>query len=209
MSLWTLILIALGLSADAFAVAVGKGLSMPNLSRRGALMIAVAFGAFQGLMPVLGWLLGSGLEGYITTVDHWIAFGLLAAVGARMLHDARQPHDEAQAEAPVVAGNGMPTRSPVPSGPRSRTHVSARELLALALATSIDALAVGIGFAFLDVKILPAAGLIAVITFGLAVVGVRLGRAAGARWQAAAEAVGGLVLILIGLKILLDHLHVL
>jgi putative Mn2+ efflux pump MntP len=218
MSLWTLTLIALGVSADAFAVAVGKGLTMPRLSRRGAVLIAVAFGAFQGLMPLLGWLLGSGLEGSIESVDHWIAFGLLAAVGGKMLHEAVHDDDLAADPEPVrlrepVApdGSGVAARAGEvrPSPGRLRASVPARELVLLSVATSVDALAVGISFAFLEVRIGSAVLLIALVTFALSLVGVAVGRAAGARWRQPAEVCGGLVLIGIGTKILLEHLHVL
>ena len=218
MSLWTLTLIALGVAADAFAVAVGKGLTMPRLSRRGAVLIAVMFGTFQGLMPLLGWLLGTGLEGSIERVDHWIAFGLLAAVGLKMLREALLDDDLADEPEPVLLrepvapdGSGFAVRPDAvrPSPGRSRASVPARELVLLSVATSVDALAVGISFAFLEVSIGPAVALIALVTFALSLVGVAVGRAAGARWRRPAEVCGGLVLLGIGTKILLEHLHLL
>lgn len=218
MSFWTLTLIALGVAADAFAVAVGKGLTMPRLSRRGAVLIAAMFGAFQGLMPLLGWLLGTGLEGSIESIDHWIAFGLLAAVGGKMLHEALGDDDLATDHEPVPArepvapdGSGFAGRpEPVrPSPSRLRAQVPTRELVLLSVATSVDALAVGISFAFLEVSIGPAVALIALVTFGLSLAGVAVGRAAGARWRRPAEVCGGVVLIGIGTKILLEHLAVL
>jgi putative Mn2+ efflux pump MntP len=187
MALGTLLLIALGVSADAFAVAVGKGLGLRRLQLRTALRIAVLFGLFQGVMPLVGWLLGSQLERWITSVDHWIAFGLLALVGGRMVHEALAGGDE-----PAEAASGL----------------GWRELLVLAVATSIDALAVGISFAFLDVDVLAAAGLIALVTFVVCLAGVYVGSRAGARLRGPAEVAGGLVLIAIGLRILLDHLGV-
>ena len=217
MSLWTLTLIAVGVSADAFAVAVGKGLTMPRLSRRGAVLIAVMFGAFQGLMPLLGWALGTGLEGSIESVDHWIAFGLLGAVGAKMLREALVG-DGAAGEVEVlpvrerVAPDGSPLAAPLApaaSAARLRESVPARELTVLSVATSIDALAVGVSFAFLEVGVGTAVLLIAVVTFALSLVGVAVGRAAGARWRKPAEVCGGVILIGIGTKILLEHLHVL
>ena len=213
MSLWTLTLIAVGLSADAFAVALGKGLTMPRLSRRGAVLIAALFGAFQGLMPLVGWVLGSSLESSIERVDHWIAFGLLSAVGTKMLRDALS--NDADAEVvevrEPVAPDGSPlarSAGPVPDG-RLRESVPARELVLLSVATSIDALAVGISLAFLDVSIGLAVTTIAVVTFCLSLAGVAVGRAAGARWRLPAEVAGGLILIGMGVKILLEHLHVL
>ena len=185
MSLLTLVLVALGVSADAFAVAVGKGLQMRRLHLGHAATIAGAFGLFQGVMPLLGYLVGSQLERVITSFDHWVAFALLAGVGGKMLLDARA-EDEAAATAD--------------------SELDWRELLVLSVATSIDALAVGIGFAFLPVSIVPAVLLIGVTTAVLAFGGVLLGHRAGARWRRPAAAAGGLVLIGIGVKILVDHL---
>ena len=184
MSALTLVLVALGVSADAFAVAVGKGLERRRRDLRQALVVAAVFGAFQAGMPLLGWFVGSELEDLVTSVDHWVAFVLLAAVGGRMLHEAL-----------TADGTVAPPRG-----------IGWRELLVLALATSVDALAVGITFAFLPLRILPAVLLIgattAVVSFG----GVLLGQRAGARWRRPAELAGGVVLIGIGVKILLDHL---
>lgn len=188
MSLLTLFLIALGVSADAFAVAVGKGLHMRRLRMADAVLLALTFGVFQALMPTIGWLLGTGFADKVTAVDHWIAFGLLAAIGAKMIWEAFQDDDEEESEEP---------RIPI------------REMLILGVATSIDALAVGIGFAFLDVSILGAVILIGVTTFVISLAGVAIGHRAGARYQGPAEVVGGLILIVIGLRILLDHLGVL
>lgn len=188
MSVLTLLLIAVGVSADAFAVALAKGLQLRALRARDALALAVTFGLFQALMPLLGWLLGSGLRDYIVAVDHWIAFALLALIGAKMIWDAFHPDDDDDA---ASAG------------------VSARELLVLGVATSIDALAVGISFAFLETPILGAVTLIGVTTFSLTLVGVYVGHRAGTRYRTPATVVGGAILILIGLRILLDHLGVL
>lgn len=193
MSLVTLLLTALGLAADAFAVSVAKGMRMRHLIIKPALLIAVTFGAFQGLMPVIGWLLGSRLTDLIQPWDHWIAFGLLAAIGAKMMWEARTgvaPGDDAG-----VAAAGQATFT-----------VGTRELLVLGVATSIDALAVGVSFAFLDVSIWMAALVIAAVTFALSMLGIRLGHHAG-KWLArGAELAGGVVLIGIGVKILVDHL---
>lgn len=196
MSILTLLLIALGVSADAFAVSVGKGLGMRRFHARTALAIAVSFGLAQALMPLLGWLLGSQLERFITQLDHWIAFGLLAAVGGKMLR-------EAFADEQDVENQG---RAPTDATGSSRVLIAPRELLVLSVATSIDALAVGISLAFLDVNIVAAATLIGVVTALLSLAGVVIGQRAGARFRRPAEVVGGLVLIGIGLKILFDHL---
>ncbi len=194
MSTVTLLIIALGVSADAFAVAVGKGLSMPRLHLRTAASIAIAFGLAQALMPLFGWLLGTQLEQFITPVDHWVAFGLLALVGGRMLREALRSED--------LPGEGTGSSNVV-------MLVSPRELLVLAVATSIDALAVGISLALVEVNIVAAVILIGAVTCALSLAGVALGQRAGARFRGPAEIAGGLVLIGMGVKILLDGLGVL
>lgn len=193
MSLPALLLVAFGVSADAFAVAVGKGLGMRRLHRRTAMVLAVAFGSAQGLMTLLGWVLASQLQRFITSFDHWVAFGLLALVGLRMLREA-------------VTGHAAETAETGAQGGGTGLLIRPRELLMLAVATSIDALAIGISLAIVDVSILLAAALIGAVTFGVCLAGVALGYRAGARWRRPAEAVGGLILIGIGLTILLDHL---
>ena len=186
MSLWTLMLIALGVSADAFAVSLGKGLQMRRLRAGDALALAVTFGLFQALMPLIGWLLGTRLQGYVTEIDHWVAFGLLSLIGVKMLWEALRANDDEASQ------DGIPLR----------------ELLVLGVATSIDALAVGISFAFLEVDIVGAAATIGVATFGVSLAGVVIGHRAGTRFRGPAEIAGGLILILIGLRILLDHLGI-
>ena len=180
-----LLLIAVGLSMDAFAVSVCKGLSVKELKGRHVLLAGLYFGGFQALMPVIGWLLGYRFESLITEIDHWIAFLLLALIGGNMIRESFSEDEELNDDFGV------------------------KTMLLLAVATSIDALAVGITFAFLSVKILPAAGTIGLTTFLLSGVGVLIGRAFGARWKSGAERAGGLILILIGLKILLEHLGIL
>ncbi|SDB98795.1 Putative Mn2+ efflux pump MntP [Sanguibacter gelidistatuariae] len=187
MSFWPLFLIALGVSADAFAVALGKGLHMKKFNLRHAIIIAVTFGLFQAVMPLLGWLLGTQLSDYITSIDHWVAFGLLAGIGGKMLWEAFSSHEDTEKDSDAL---------------------DVRELLVLAVATSIDALAVGISFAFLSVSIGGAATLIGVTTMVTAFVGIVLGRRMGARFGAPAEIAGGLILCFIGLHILLEHLGV-
>lgn len=190
MGIVELALIAVGLSMDAFAVSVCKGLGMKGLDMGQALVIALFFGGFQALMPLAGWALGSGFQSYIEPVDHWIAFALLAFIGGKMLYDAFHEEDGDE----PVAGEAA--------------RLDLKEILMLAIATSIDALAVGVSFAFLQVDIVPAISLIGVITFALSLVGVAAGHQFGARFEKPATIVGGLVLILIGLKILLEHLGV-
>ena len=182
-----LFLIAVGLSMDAFAVSVCKGLCMKRLDMRQALVIALFFGGFQGLMPLLGWALGTQFERYITPVDHWIAFGLLALIGGKMLWDAFHEDDD-DLSCPADG------------------RLDLRELVMLAIATSIDALAVGITFAFLGVNIWVAITIIGVTTFVLSLVGVVVGNQFGSRFEKPATIAGGIVLILIGLKILIEHL---
>ena len=181
-----LFFLAVGLSMDAFAVSVCKGLALGKVSLGRACVPGLWFGGFQGLMPLLGWLLGSRFAQYITSVDHLIAFGLLVFLGANMLREARAGESEG---ASASLGFG--------------------EMLALAVATSIDALAVGITFAFLAVEILPAVACIAGTTFVLSAVGVKLGGLFGLRYRAKAQSLGGLILILLGVKILLEGLHLL
>jgi putative Mn2+ efflux pump MntP len=180
----TLFLIAIGVSADAFAVALGRGLQMKRLAAGSLLALAVTFGLFQALMPVIGWAVASRFAEYVTGVDHWIAFGLLLVIGGKMIWEAIGSHDDEE------TGDG---------------RIGVAELLLLGVATSIDALAVGISFAFLDVPILAAVVLIGVTTFALTAVGVLIGHRVGVRFRGPAEIVGGLVLIGIGVRIVLDH----
>jgi putative Mn2+ efflux pump MntP len=187
MSAWTLFLIALGVAADAFAVSLGKGLQMRRLRGGDAVAIATTFGVFQALMPLLGWFLGSRFRDSITSVDHWVAFGLLVAIGGKMIWEAL--HHDAPEEG-------------------EEQRIGIRELLVLGVATSIDALAVGITMAFLDVAIGAAVVLIGATTFVLSLVGVYLGHRAGVRFRGPAEVVGGLILIAIGFRVLLDHVGV-
>ena len=184
-----LFLIGVGLSMDAFAVSVCKGLGMSRLNIRQATIISLFFGGFQALMPLIGWALGSQLADLITPIDHWIAFALLAFVGGKMLWDAFHEDDEQGEEA-------------------QDAKLDLKELIMLAIATSIDALAVGITFAFLGVNIVWAIAVIGVTTFVLSVVGVAVGHVFGARYEKGATIAGGIVLILIGCKILLEHLGI-
>lgn len=185
-----LFLIGVGLSMDAFAVSICRGLCMPRINWRHAGVIALFFGGFQALMPTLGWLLGSQFAGYIQSFDHWVAFVLLALIGFNMAREALSPEDEEEACA-------------------VETRLDLRQLFLLAVATSIDALAVGVTFAFLDVKVGPAAAIIGCTTFVLSLAGVAVGNFFGARYKKRAELTGGVILILLGLKILLEHLGVL
>ena len=181
-----LFLIAVGLSMDAFAVSVCKGLSTQTLQRRHYLIVGAWFGGFQALMPTLGYLLGSAFGQYITSVDHWVAFILLAVIGANMIKESFSKEEEC----------------PNPD-------LDVKNMVLLAIATSIDALAVGVTFAFLNVDILPAVSFIGSVTFFLSVAGVKAGNAFGCRYKSKAELAGGAILILMGFKILLEHLGIL
>lgn len=187
MTFFELFLIGIGLSMDAFAVSICKGLSMQKIDKKYTLCIGLFFGGFQALMPLTGYLLGSRFSGYIERFDHWIAFVLLALIGFNMIKESREEEEE---EKPYAG-------------------VNFKELLILAVATSIDALAVGVSFAFLGVRIAPAVTLIGCTTFVLTLAGVWVGNLFGSRYKSRAELTGGIILILIGVKILLEHLGVL
>ena len=221
MSPITLLLTAFGLAADAFAVSVAKGMRMRRLILKPALAIALTFGAFQAVMPLIGWALGSRLTNLIQPWDHWIAFGLLAAIGAKMIWEAREGDEdgeeddaeasEAAADADGATGAAETEAATAPSDAlvtpaQPAFRIGKRELFLLGVATSIDALAVGVSFAFLDVRIWTAAAVIGVVTFAVAMVGIRIGHHAGKWLQRGAELAGGIVLIGIGVKILLEHL---
>lgn len=185
MTLLELFILAVGLSMDAMAVAICKGLSAPRLRPCHALVTGLYFGGFQALMPLVGFLLGRQFRDYILAVDHWIAFVLLCLIGGNMIKESFSGAEEVNCS------------------------FCPRAMLPMAVATSIDALAVGVTFAFLDVSIGPAVTFIGVITFALSVAGVYVGHLFGARFKSRAEFLGGLVLILMGTKILLEHLGVL
>ncbi len=182
MQLWELFLIALGLSADAFAVAICKGLSVRKLTFDKGALTGVYFGGFQALMPLIGFWLGSRFQNLITSIDHWIAFALLAIIGFNMLKESRSKAENLN------------------------SSFSVAEMIPLAVATSIDALAVGITFAFLEVDIWLAISIIGVTTFVLSFAGIYLGNSFGLKYKSKSECFGGIVLILMGIKILLEHL---
>ena len=190
MSLFSLFVIAVGLSMDAFAVAICKGLAMQKITLKKAAIVGLWFGGFQGLMPLIGYILGSQFEQYITSIDHWIAFVLLGLIGGSMIKEALEKKgcDE------CGCGNN------------DNGSLTAKAMFPLAVATSIDALAVGVTFAFLEVRILPAVSFIGVITFLLSALGVKIGSIFGTRYKSKAELAGGVILILLGIKILLEHL---
>lgn len=187
MGYFELLVIAVALSMDAFAVSLCQGLNMWKFNIPRALLVATFFGGFQALMPLIGFSLGIQFEQYITKCDHWLAFILLFFIGGKMLREGFSQVDEC-----FAFDNG----------------IDIKELLVLAIATSIDALAVGITFAFLQVAIIPSVLIIGLTTFTLSLMGVGIGNLFGARFRSKAEIAGGLVLMGIGLKILLEHLQI-
>ena len=190
MSIVELFLIGVGLSMDAFAVAICQGLCMPKLNLRHGGVIALYFGGFQALMPLIGCFLGSQFAGYIQSFDHWVAFVLLVFIGGNMIREALSPAEEESSSAVT-------------------NSLDKRELFMMAVATSIDALAIGVTFAFLEVSIVPAISIIGCTTFCLSLVGVVVGNFFGARYKKRAELTGGIILVLLGVKILLEHLGIL
>ena len=185
-----LLLIGVGLSMDAFAVSICQGLSMTKIKWGHALTVGLYFGGFQALMPFTGWMLGSQFAGRIQQYDHWAAFVLLVLIGGNMIREALSGEEDEAEDAAIGAG------------------LDHKKLFLMAIATSIDALAVGVTFAFLDTAILPAIGIIGTTTFFISVAGVVVGCWFGARYKKRAEITGGVILVLLGVKILLEHLGV-
>ena len=186
MGLIELFILAVGLSMDAFAVSVCKGLAMPKITVKKTLIVGLWFGGFQALMPAIGYLLGVQFRDQITSIDHWIAFILLGIIGANMIKEACSGDCEEENDS-----------------------LDIKTMFLLAVATSIDALAVGITFAFLNVHLLAAVSFIGVTTFTLSAIGVKIGNVFGTKYKSKAEFAGGVILILLGFKILLEHLGIL
>ena len=191
MSFIELFLIGVGLSMDAFAAAICQGLSMTRIKWGHALTVGLYFGGFQALMPFIGWMLGSQFAGRIQQYDHWIAFILLVLLGGNMIREALSGDEEDAAQA------------------ETDLRLDHKKLFLMAIATSIDALAIGVTFAFLETAILPAIGIIGCTTFLLSAIGVKVGALFGDKYRAPAERIGGIVLLLIGVKTLLTGLGVL
>lgn len=181
------LLIGIGLSMDAFAVSVCKGLGMSELNKKQMFIIASYFGGFQALMPFLGWMAGAKFSTYVSQYAHWIAFALLAVIGGKMMQEALSEKEDCC------------------ESDEKDKKLSHRELLMLAIATSIDALAVGISFAFLGVPIIDSIIIIGITTFIISIVGVVLGNLFGAKYKNKAEFAGGLILIAIGIKIVIEQ----
>lgn len=180
-----LIFLSIGLAMDAFAVAVCKGLSMKRMSWKNAIIIGLYFGIFQALMPLLGYILGVNFQSKITNIDHWIAFILLLGIGVNMIKEAFSNEKEETSDS-----------------------IKFKDMVILGIATSIDALAIGVTFAFLKVDIIISVSMIGIITFILSMIGVKIGNVFGAKYERGAQLVGGFILIFLGIKILLEHLGI-
>ena len=185
MSAVELLLLSIGLAMDAFAVSVCKGISMKKMNWKKAIIIGLYFGGFQALMPTIGYFLGSAFQSLITSIDHWIAFILLGIIGGGMIKEAFEDDKE-----------------------NVNDDVGFKTMIILAIATSIDALAVGITFAFLNVNLILAVSLIGIITFIISVIGTKIGNRFGDKYERKAEMVGGIILIFLGIKILLEHIGI-
>lgn len=186
MGVLEILLLGIGLAMDAFAVSICKGLSMKKMNWKNAIIIALYFGIFQAIMPMIGYFLGTTFESFVTTFDHWIAFILLVLIGGNMIKESFDNEDE-----------------------KKNDKVDFKTMIVLAIATSIDALAVGITFAFFDVNLSLAVSIIGIITFFISIFGVKIGNRFGDKYQNKAELMGGVILVLLGIKILLEHLGVL
>ena len=184
--IWTLLVLAIGVSMDAFAVSICKGLAMKQIKFKHMLIVGLWFGGFQALMPLIGYFLGIQFETYITAYDHWIAFILLALIGGNMIKETLSNEEET-----------------------ADASLAVKIMLVLAIATSIDALALGVTFTFLQVNIWEAVSFIGVVTFLFSVAGLKIGNVFGTKYKSKAEFVGGVILILLGIKILLEHLGIL
>lgn len=185
MGIAELFILAVGLSMDAFAVSVCKGLAMPRMSKKAMCIVGLWFGGFQALMPLVGYFLGYQFRDKITQIDHWIAFVLLAIIGANMIREAFSRECDCE---------------------EADAALDVKSMFILAVATSIDALAVGITFAFLKVQIVWAVTFIGITTFVISAAGVKIGNIFGTKYKAKAELAGGIILIVLGVKILMEHL---
>ena len=183
MGIFEILLIGIGLAMDAFAVSICKGLSMKKMNWKNAIIIALYFGVFQALMPLIGYFLGMTFESIVTTFDHWVAFALLTLIGGGMIKESFDSEDE-----------------------KKNDRVDFKTMVVLAIATSIDALAVGISLAALDRPIVESAAIIGVVTFVISIIGVYIGKFFGNRYKKRAELTGGIILVLIGVKILCEHM---
>lgn len=196
MGLIELFILAVGLSMDAFAVSICKGLSLKKVGIKECGKVGLYFGGFQGGMPLIGFILGVQFKDYITTIDHWIAFILLSFIGINMIRESMEKDDEDE----------IVNLAEVAVAEDDEDKLGFKNMVMLAIATSIDALAVGVTFAFLQVDIIPAVSFIGIVTFVLSFIGVKIGNVFGTKYKSKAEFTGGAILILIGIKILFEHL---
>ena len=194
MGLIELFILAVGLSMDALAVSICKGLSLRKVSLKECGKVGLYFGGFQGAMPLIGFILGVQFKDYITSIDHWIAFILLSLIGINMIRESMEKDDDIIDLAETAVGE------------EETNQLGFKNMIMLAIATSIDALAVGVTFAFLQVDIVPAVSFIGIVTFVLSAIGVKIGNVFGTKYKSKAEFAGGAILILMGLKILFEHL---
>ena len=202
MNIITIVLTAFALAMDAFAVSVTKGMALKNLTKSIAIKIALFFGVFQAAMPLIGWMLGISFQGYIKAIDHWIALILLSILGGKMIYEFYENRKEAAAkkEEPEIE-----VSTSLEGEENNKNELSNKELTTLAIATSIDALAVGISFAFLNVNIVSSSLIIGLITFIVCFIGVIAGKKIGGIFKDYAELIGGIILIIIGINIFNEH----
>lgn len=201
MSFLSIFMTGIGLSMDAFAVALAKGMNLRKNLTKNAMKIAIFFGVFQGIMPLIGWWAGRYFESYIKSFDHWIAFILLGIIGGKMIYESVKGKNEED-----IKCDEIKEEVSVDTNIEEKEELNNKNLIILAIATSIDALAVGVSFAFLSVNIAPAITIIGLITFILCMIAVLIGKKIGGLLQKYAEIIGGVILILIGTKILIEHL---
>ncbi|GAA0713666.1 manganese efflux pump MntP family protein [Paraclostridium ghonii] len=197
MSLISILLMSFALAMDAFAVSITKGMTMKNITIKLAFKIAFFFGLFQGVMPLIGWALGISFEGYIKAFDHWIALILLSFLGIKMIYESIKGEPEDEVALDITQDNMQ--------SDLDDSDIKIKDLIILSIATSIDALAVGVSFAFLNISIIPVVSAIAIITFIVCFVGVLIGKQIGPMLKNYAEIIGGVILILIGLNIFNEH----
>ena len=202
MNIITIVLTAFALAMDAFAVSVTKGMTLKNLTKGIAIKIALFFGVFQAVMPLIGWMLGISFQGYIKAIDHWIALILLSVLGGKMIYEFYENGKEVAIEKQEAENEASTT---LEEEEKSKGELSNKELTTLAIATSIDALAVGISFAFLNVNIVSLSLIIGLITFTVCFIGVIAGKKIGGIFKDYAELIGGIILIFIGINIFNEH----
>lgn len=202
MNIITIVLTAFALAMDAFAVSVSKGMTLKNLTKGIAIRIALFFGVFQAAMPLIGWMLGISFQGYIKAIDHWIALILLSILGGKMIYEFYENRKEAITEKEEAVNEASTT---LEEEEKSKSELSNKELITLAIATSIDALAIGVSFAFLNVNIVSSSLIIGLITFIVCFIGVIAGKKIGGVFKDYAELIGGIILILIGINIFNEH----